>query len=150
VFVRSVLGTFRWADLDLGGFAPVTIATAARRPAPSRATRTPTPSVDELDDTFEVPSLVRKARSTRKASSGRSSARSKTKPAARKTTAQRTTERKAPERKPAARKEAKRAPRKAAPRPATPPSPEPAIAPIEEESSTGTLDSLLDFEEPKT
>jgi hypothetical protein len=159
VFVRSVLGTFRWADIDLGGFTPVTVATATRRPAPARAKRSAPPSVDELDDTFQVPSLVRKARSTRKASSGRRSTRSAAKPAARKTPERKTTERTTTERKtskpkPAARKPAKRVPRKGAPRPTSrPPSaarPEPATAPVEVKDQTDTLDSLLDFDEPET
>jgi hypothetical protein len=159
VFVRSALGTFRWADLDMGDFAAVTVATAARRPVPARVSPSTAPN-DDLEDTFVVPSLVRKARSERKSSSRRSTTRPASKPAARKKApATRTPPKPAAPKpapkpaapKPAARKPAKRAPRKAAPPRARPePEPEPASAPAEEESQTDALESLLDFDEPES
>jgi len=131
VLVRSVLGTFRWADLD-GAALPLSIAPAMRRPSPkpsAAALRT-----DDLDDTFEVPRIARKPRPPRKPAASR-----KPKAPARKAAPRKPTERKAAVPKATA---PKRAPRKAAPRP-TPPVVDESEA---KESSTETLDSLDAFD----
>lgn len=139
VFVRSTLGTFRWADLDLDAFATISLPPATRRPAAARKAK-PAPSrIDDLDeDTFEVPSIVRRSRASgraaKKTAPGRKAAASKKKTAPRKPAA-----RKPAERKPAAPKPA---PRRPVARPA-PPRPEPeAETEAEMQPPTETLETL--------
>jgi hypothetical protein len=140
VFVRSVLGTFRWAHLD-GDV--VVAARRVRSPAPT----TRIPRIEDVDeDTFEVPSIVRASRASR----GRPKPRParKAKPRARKAVTRKSAAPKpkpaAPKPKPAARKRAaaKRSPRKPAPSAPPPPAaePEPLIEPDEEPGATETLD----------
>jgi hypothetical protein len=142
VFVRSVLGTFRWADIDDESL-PLTVARATRREPPA-ATTMAMPTQD-LDDTFEVP-RIRSSRSKPKAATRRP----KPKAAARKPAARKPAERKAPERKPARKPARKRAPRKPAPGP-TPsaaeervPETEPVLA--ADEPETASLDTLDDLD----
>ena len=142
VLVRSVLGTFRWADLDDESL-PLTVAPASRRVAPT----TTHVRTDDLDDTFDVPRIARATRPKPAAAKRRPKPKAAArKPAARKPTERKAPEPTAPERKAPQRKPSrpKRAPRKPAPRPA------PEAEAAEEESPTQTLDSLddLDFGEP--
>jgi len=122
VFVRSGLGTFRWIDLDIDSFSPISLAPATRRVTGRKTTA----RMSDLEDTFAVPSLVRSTRTARKpARRGGSATTRRAKPAARKAGA----------RKPAARKAAPRKPAAPRPTPAPPPPPRPAtegIFPTEE------------------
>ena len=148
VFVLSLIGIFRWGDLDAEGL-PFSIAPATRQPAAARARKAAPPLVEDIDEEFEIPPLTRRSRParTRATRASASPARKARRKPARKTTARKpaaterkpaATERKpaAPERKPAA----KRAPRKSGPRP-TPPPPS-----AEEVSETEALEAL-DLEE---
>jgi len=128
VFVRSGLGTFRWADLDEDAL-PLSIAPATRRPPAKPAA--PAVLDDDLDDTFEVPRIARTSRPKRKPPAKRKPKAPARKAAPRKAAAERKTT--AP----------KRAPRKAAARRTTPTADEPA------EEETQSLDDLLGFDQPE-
>jgi hypothetical protein len=131
VFVRSVLGAFRWSDLDEDvGVRLYREPSVPRRAASTKRRRAAAP--DETD-IFEVPALVRRARARNKPARKKSTARkpSASKPARKSA---------APKPAPAARKPARRKPatRKPAPRPATPPPsppPEPAPEPVPVDSA---------------
>jgi len=148
VFVRSVLGTFRWADLDEGA-VPVSVAPARRRAAAAPTIAIPVTDLDE-DDTYEVPRIARSSRPARpkpKAATRRRASKPKAKPAARKPAPRKTTQPKPSARKPAA----KRSPRKAAPTPPpAPPVEEPELEVPASEQSTEELSTLddLDFGAP--
>jgi len=133
VFVRSVLGPFRWADLDDESL-PLSVAPAKRRAA-APTVSIPRTELDDHDDddTFDVPHIARAARAKPKPATRRPS---KPKPPARKPAARKTTERKAPAQKPAT----KRAPRKPTPRPTPPPAAE--SEPVASEPETESLDDL--------
>jgi hypothetical protein len=126
VVVRSVLGTFRWADLD----EDLGVTLYREKSLPRRAPRTERHAPADETDIFEVPALVRKARARNRPTGKKATAR---KPSAAKRPARRpaAAKPKPARRKPVARKPAPRPVESppAQPLPPPPPAPEPEPAP---------------------